>query len=84
YKDIASSAKKHKKNRLFAKNQSKMKTIMILFVTLVITSSIVQGQTQVWTGLKCGMDNDKLYDRSLGIDTCLEYCHHAMPDGKEK
>lgn len=54
-----------------------MKIQIVLFVCLAIT--LVQGQTQVWTGLKCGMDDDKLYDRTLDIDTCALYCAHAMP-----
>lgn len=59
-----------------------MKVHIVLFLCLVYVLS-VYGQTQVWTGLKCGMDNQKLYDRSYyndyGIDTCAQYCSHAMP-----
>lgn len=50
---------------------------IVVCLALMLCSVSVQGQAAdpIWTGLKCGMDNDKLYDRSLNIDTCKQYCY---------
>lgn len=51
-----------------------MKSQTILLICLMAAFSVVNGQYDLWTGLKCGMDNQKLYDRSYNLDTCDDYC----------
>lgn len=51
-----------------------MKVQIILLVCLMLALSSVKGQGRKWTGQKCGMDNQKLYDRTLNLDTCNDYC----------
>lgn len=54
---------------------SKMKLVTVLLLCLVVVLT-AYGQRQIpsWTGKKCGMESQKLYDRSLGLDTCNDYC----------
>jgi len=53
----------------------KMKLLVALFLCLTVAFT-VYGQRVVknWTGLKCGIDSQKLYDRSFKLDTCNDYC----------
>lgn len=54
-----------------------MKVQMVLLVCIVVALSSVQGQKQDWSGQKCGIDNQQLYDRSLKLDTCNDYCRSS-------
>lgn len=54
-----------------------MKVHIIFFMCLVFILSSVQSD-EVWSGKKCGIDSQKLYDQSLGIATCSEYCAYVM------
>lgn len=47
---------------------------VVLLISLAIILSSVEAQSPKWTGLKCGVDNQKMYDRNLGADTCKDYC----------
>lgn len=56
-----------------------MKRQIVLFVCLVVALSAVYGQTGLkYTGQKCGVDNQQLYDRSLNLNTCNDYCQSSL------
>lgn len=51
---------------------------MVLFLCVIITLS--SAQVPRWTNQRCGIDNQKIYDRTLGlgIDTCNDYCRSPL------
>lgn len=51
-----------------------MKMQIVLLMGLILVSSSVDCQSQTWTELMCGIDNGKLYDGTLGFNTCNDYC----------
>lgn len=58
-----------------------MKVQIVVFFCLAFALALVQGQNDRWTRLKCGMENQKLYDRTLGLDTCNDYCVARISPG---
>lgn len=48
-----------------------MKMQLVLLISLVVILASVEAE---WTGKKCGVDNQKMYDRTLNADTCDDYC----------
>lgn len=52
-----------------------MKILIILLVVCIIALSSVHGQAvDVWTKEKCGIENQGVYNRGLGYDTCNDLC----------
>lgn len=45
-----------------------------MMMCLIMVISLVNGQALTWTGKKCGVDNQGLYDTSLRLATCNDYC----------
>lgn len=60
-----------------------MKLLITLLFSLALSLVSVHGLSDTWTGLKCGIDNQQMYDRGLGtnIDTCNDYCQAKMHPG---
>lgn len=53
--------------------------IVALACLLAVLLSSVQAQDNArWSGTKCGIDDQKIDDRSLGFDTCNDYCSSPM------
>lgn len=56
-----------------------MKIKHCLLVCFVFALSSVHGQNTKWTGYKCSVSSQQLYDRSLpNIDTCADYCRSPL------
>ncbi|KAJ6639748.1 hypothetical protein Bhyg_12495 [Pseudolycoriella hygida] len=51
-----------------------MKKQIFLLACLLAVLSVQAQRDLKWSGMKCGVDNHKIYDRSLGLDTCSDYC----------
>lgn len=48
-----------------------MKMQLVLLISLAVILSSVEAD---WTGKKCGMDNQRMYDPDLKGITCDDYC----------
>lgn len=52
-----------------------MKVPAILFIcVLALLLTKATSEIKKWTGLKCGIINEKLLDRTLKFKTCFAYC----------
>lgn len=54
--------------------------IILLVVCIMALSSVHGADNDVWTVQKCGIDNQKLYNREWGYDTCADLCKGINPN----
>lgn len=59
-----------------------MKLCIVLTVCIIMVASVYGDEVPYWTGQKCGVESNKLYDRQLGYDTCTDYCKGSNENPK--
>lgn len=51
----------------------KLQIVLLICLTVSLTSVLATDYPS-WSEQKCGIDNQKVYDRSLNFDTCNDLC----------
>lgn len=53
---------------------------LVLLLSIILCATVKAERLSTWTGEKCAMESKQLYDRTLGYDTCIDYCKHLVGD----